>query len=82
MPLLSAHRGVRTAGISGLGVRAEFRRRGVASSLMSKVFEAAAAEGIDEILVGTTVENAAARRTYEKAGMKLIGHRTGTYLAL
>ena len=65
-----------------LGVKAESRRRGVASSLMSKLFEASSAEGIDEVLVGTTVDNAAARRTYEKAGMKLVGHRTGTRLAV
>ena len=34
--------------------------------------------GIEEILVGTKVQNTAARRTYEKGGMRPTAFRTGT----
>jgi ribosomal protein S18 acetylase RimI-like enzyme len=78
LPFLSAHRGKSVSGIYSLRVDPSFRRQGIASSLMNFFFARAYERGVEEVLVGTTVENTAARRTYEKAGMKPIAFRTGT----
>jgi ribosomal protein S18 acetylase RimI-like enzyme len=78
MPLLSEHRAVRTAGISGMWVEPDCRRRGIASGLVARLHETARAQGIAEILVGTRVGNPAARHTYEGAGMRPVAFRTGT----
>ena len=50
----------------------------IATSLLNYFHAQAFERGIEEILVETTVENTAARRSYEKAGMRAIGFRTGT----
>jgi len=82
LPFLSAHRGRRIAGIYSLHVEEALRRRGIASALMDDLYSRVSTNGIEEILVGTTVDNAAARATYEKAGMAVVGSRTGTMLRL
>jgi ribosomal protein S18 acetylase RimI-like enzyme len=80
MPYMSAHLGRRMAGIYSLSVVPEARRQQVASSLLGKLFERAGQIGVERILVGTTVDNTAARRTYERAGMAVVAFRTGTVL--
>jgi len=82
LPFLSDHRGLSVAGISGMSVIPNMRRQGIASSLMGRLFDVLSDAGVNEILVGTTVQNAAARRTYEKAGMRVIAFRTGTRRAV
>jgi ribosomal protein S18 acetylase RimI-like enzyme len=82
LPLLSAHRGTRLAGIYSMNVEPGLRRQGVASSMIGVLFERMVEGGYDEVLVGTTVENAPARRTYEKAGLEIVAFRSGTNLTL
>jgi len=78
LPYLSAYRGKSIAGIYSMMVYPRYRRQGVATSLINYLFNRACELGIKEILVGTRVENTAARRTYEKGGMRPIAFRTGT----
>ena len=78
LPFLSQYRDKSIVGIYGLQVYPRFRRQGMATCLLSCLFDRAFELRVQEILVGTTVENTAARRTYEKAGMRLIAFRTGT----
>jgi GNAT superfamily N-acetyltransferase len=78
LPFLSEHRQKSAAGIYGMQVYAPFRRQGIATSMINYLFDRAHERGVQEILVGTTVENRAARRTYEKGGMRPIAFRTGT----
>ncbi len=78
LPFLSQHRSIETVGIYGMSVAENRRREGIASSLMSRLFELCADAGVEQILVGTTVENTAARSTYAKAGMRAIAYRSGT----
>ena len=65
-------------GIYGMGVDEACRRQGFATSLLNCLHARCFERGIEEILVGTTVENTAARRSYEKAGMRPIAFRSGT----
>ena len=78
MPWMSERRGVAMAGIYTMWVDGKRRRQGIGSSLMNRLFELLKSEGVAEVLVGTTVQNAPARRTYEKAGMRFVAFRTGT----
>jgi ribosomal protein S18 acetylase RimI-like enzyme len=78
LPFLSDYRQKSVVGIYSMGVGQNFRRQGIASSLINHLFHMAFEQGVSEILVGTTVENVAARRTYEKGGMRPIAFRTGT----
>ena len=78
LPYLSEFRQKRVAGIYGMGVGEAYRRQGIATSLLNFLHAQCCERGIEEILVGTTVENMAARHSYEKAGMRPIAFRTGT----
>ena len=78
MPWMSERRGVAMAGIYTMWVDGKRRRQGIASSLMNRLFELLKGEGVTDVLVGTTVQNTAARRTYEKAGLRFVAFRTGT----
>lgn len=78
LPFLSDYRGRRVAGIYSMHVEERLRRQGIASSLLNYLFDLTYGKGVEEILVGTTVGNTAARRAYEKSGMKPVGFRTGT----
>ena len=78
LPYLSDYRGKPVGGIYTMGVEERFRRHGIATALIHYLFNLAYERGIEEILVGTTVENTAARRTYEKGGMRPVAFRTGT----
>ncbi|WP_298304591.1 N-acetyltransferase [uncultured Erythrobacter sp.] len=48
-----------------IGTGDDWRRKGIARSLMQKVFERADAEGIDEIWLGTEPDNDAANGLYQ-----------------
>ena len=82
LPHLSEHRNISTAGIYSMRVVGHMRRKGIASSMMAKLFEMLGDSGIREVLVGTTIENTAARSTYAKAGMEIIAFRSGTRLVM
>jgi len=77
MPHLSCHRRTNVVGIYSFAVDATYRRAGIGSSLLAKLWETIADLNVQEVLVGTTVENLAARRTYEKAGMQVVAARSG-----
>jgi len=81
MPHLSEHAGCPMAGIYQMWVAEGSRRQGIATSLMGKLFEILGGRGVRRVLVGTAVNNTAARRTYEKALMKVVSFRTGTMWA-
>jgi len=53
-----------------IGTGDDWRRRGIARSLMRMVFDRADAEGIDEIWLGTEPDNVPARGLYEGTGAK------------
>lgn len=53
-----------------IGTGDEWRRKGIARSLMNAVFERADEEGIEEIWLGTEPDNVPARRLYESTGAK------------
>ena len=53
-----------------IGTGDDWRRQGIARSLMQMVFDRADAEGIDEIWLGTEPDNVAARGLYESTGAK------------
>jgi GNAT superfamily N-acetyltransferase len=78
LPFLSEYRQKTVVGIYGMQVYAPFRRTGIATSLLGYLYDRTYEQGVQEILVGTTVENTAARRTYEKGGMRPVAFRTGT----
>ena len=78
LPYLSEYRQKNMGAIYSMNVHPEYRRQGTGTALIDHLFNHACASGVEEILVGTTVENTSARRTYEKGGMKPIAFRTGT----
>lgn len=53
-----------------IGTGDDWRRQGIARSLMQMVFDRADAEGIDEIWLGTEPDNLPARGLYESTGAK------------
>jgi RimJ/RimL family protein N-acetyltransferase len=56
-----------------VGVRREFRRRGIAAALLGRVFRTLAARGIHEVTTEIDVTNAASRATIEPFGARVIG---------
>ncbi|GEM_PF-6159361 len=78
MPFLSAYRNRASYGIYSFGVDRALRGQGIGSSLLAKLWEVIGDLGGQEVLVGTTIENAPARRAYQKAGMRLVAMRSGT----
>ena len=67
LPYLSKRRQRQISGIYSLHVEEHARRLGIATSLIGYLFSTAHDLGIEEILVGTTIENTPARKTYKKA---------------
>ena len=51
-----------------IGTGDDWRRRGIATALMSAVFKRADEVGIEEIWLGTEADNVPAQRLYEKTG--------------
>lgn len=56
--------------LNEIGTGDEWRRRGIANSLMAALFERADAAGIDEIWLGTEPENEPARNLYRQHAAK------------
>lgn len=56
--------------IDEIGTGDDWRRRGIAKSLMQAVFDRADSEGIEEIWLGTEPDNLPARGLYEGTGAK------------
>jgi ribosomal protein S18 acetylase RimI-like enzyme len=56
--------------VDALAVAPEFRRRGVASALLTGAEEAAAAAGLEGVALDTGLHNEAARALYEAAGYR------------
>lgn len=65
--------------ITDLAVKKEFRRRGIASKLISHVLDAAGKEGIKEIFLEVRDTNEAAMDLYSRFGFKKIGDRKAYY---
>jgi ribosomal protein S18 acetylase RimI-like enzyme len=55
-----------------IDVLAEHRRHGIATKLIAKLKEACRVDGVDTIWVGTSLENPAARRTFEATGAERV----------
>lgn len=56
-----------------IGVRREYRRRGIASALLARVFGVLAARGIAEVTTEIDVTNLASRATIEPLGARVVG---------
>ncbi len=67
------------AHITNLLVAPEFRRRGVAKRLMSRLIQAAVAEGARHLTLEVGSKNHAARRLYATLGLAPVGVRPGYY---
>jgi len=80
LPATSRRRGVRTAGIYHLRVEPQFRRRGVATALVARLFEEAARDGASEVLVACERGNRAALRVYRKSGFHEVFGMVGMHL--
>ena len=65
--------------VNNLAVAPGWRRRGVASALLTFVLEAAAAEGAVRATLEVRESNDAARRLYERFGFAFAGVRTAYY---
>ncbi len=65
--------------ITDLAVKKEFRRRGIASKLISYLIELAGKEGIEQIFLEVRNTNEAARKLYSGFGFKEIARRKGYY---
>jgi ribosomal-protein-alanine N-acetyltransferase len=65
--------------INNLAVDPAWRRRGVASALLSFVLQSAAAEGASRSTLEVRQSNEAARRLYERFGFAFAGVRTAYY---
>lgn len=74
--IVVARRG-RVSHISGLGVAADYRRQGLARTMLTMVCDAAAARGDSEILVEVPSDNSAARSLYEGLGFVARRHLVG-----
>lgn len=68
-----------TADITGLAVLPSFRRRGIASLLLSALTEGLTARGIKVLHLEVRESNASARALYEKAGFSVDGRRKNYY---
>lgn len=62
-----------------LAVHPDFRRRGLARLLLSKVLEESKRLGAVHAILEVRVTNLAARELYEKAGFKMVGLRKRYY---
>jgi ribosomal-protein-alanine N-acetyltransferase len=65
--------------IKNLAVVPEFRRRGVATALLSRVMSEAARFGIRRTMLEVRQSNAPARQLYEKFGFVVAGTRNNYY---
>ncbi len=68
------------AEIKTLAVRADMRRRGVATALMKEAMRRLYNQGCKKVFLEVRVSNTAARRLYEKLGFRIVGVRRGYYI--
>jgi ribosomal protein S18 acetylase RimI-like enzyme len=64
------------AHLAYLFVDPEHQGKGIGTALMARALDHARRRGYTRATLGTAVENAAARRFYERGGWKDTGHRT------
>lgn len=65
-----------------MGVRPEWRGRGLASALLVEVLRRFRAEGCDRVLLDVNVNNPGAARVYARLGFEVVGRRARFVLAL
>ena len=65
--------------INNLAVLPEYRRRGVASAILARVFDEARALGAKRMLLEVRRSNRAAQHLYERFGFTVAGVRRGYY---
>jgi [ribosomal protein S18]-alanine N-acetyltransferase len=65
--------------INNLAIHPDFRGRGLARTLLTRVLEEAAAIGARDATLEVRRSNAAARALYERAGFAIAGVRTSYY---
>jgi len=58
-----------------LGVRPEWRERGIGSALMIEALERFRAAGDDHVLLDVNINNPDAARLYERLGFRQVGRR-------
>ena len=68
--------GARLGWIAHLGVRPEWRGRGVASGLLSLIMRRLRVEDLGYVELDVGSDNPEAKRLYERAGFTGTGHRT------
>lgn len=78
---LGAHNVFGDVSVTNIAVDPAFRRRGVASSLLSELLSCAHDEGASRVLLEVRVSNDAALRLYEKAGFRRLCVRPRFYEA-
>ncbi len=67
------------ADITNIAVHKDFRRRSIASSLISRVIDFCRDKGVSKIALEVRSENTAARNLYEKYGFCEVGIRKNYY---
>lgn len=65
--------------LSDVAVTAEYRRRGVATTLFSLLFDSLSARKVSAVFLLVRKDNAAAVRLYEKLGFCKVGERQNYY---
>lgn len=65
--------------VIAIGVRAQWRRRGIASRLLSAAFAEAAMQGAGHMLLEVAEDNRAANRLYRGVGFVPVGRRPAYY---
>ena len=78
---LGAHNVFGDVSVTNIAVDPAFRRRGVASALLSALLTCAGEEGASRVLLEVRVSNDAAVRLYEKAGFHRLCVRSRFYEA-
>jgi ribosomal-protein-alanine N-acetyltransferase len=68
-----------TAQVMTIGVLPSARRRGIGELLLSALTSEARRRGAEELLLEVRMDNLAARKLYEKAGLSVIGTRRGYF---
>jgi ribosomal protein S18 acetylase RimI-like enzyme len=77
MPRLSAQQGTEIGGIAGLGVREPYRRRGIATLLLTRTLNTLLAAGVRRCLVGCRQDNAPALTLYDRFGFRPVATLIG-----
>lgn len=68
--------------INEMHVTDAYRNNGIGTALVKHAIEAARAEKIDKIMLGTEINNRPAIRVYEKCGFRIVGESVNMELDL